>query len=80
MQAFDLSYFRGKSHFEEDGSEHHLVFQPMYRYFKKIIGVGRGDYIPFWKSEGLSDENITPLITSNHSLTPQPSYLVLKQE
>ena len=50
----------------------------MYRYFKKIIGVGKGDYIHFWESEGLSDENVTPLITSNHSLTPQPSYLGTK--
>ena len=33
LQAFDSSYFRGKSHFEEDGTQNYLVFQPMYRYF-----------------------------------------------
>ena len=36
LKKFDLSYFRGKSHFEEDGTQNYLVFQPMYRYFKVI--------------------------------------------
>ena len=36
LQAFDLSYFRGKSHFEDDGTQNQLVFQPMHMYFKKI--------------------------------------------
>ena len=30
-QLFDLIYFRGKSHFEEDGTQNDLVFQSMYR-------------------------------------------------
>ena len=29
---FDLIYFRGKSHFEEDGMQTYLVFQPIKRY------------------------------------------------
>ena len=33
LQTFDSSYFQGKSHFEDDGTQNHLVFQPMYRYF-----------------------------------------------
>ena len=49
LKTFDFSYFRGKSHFEEDGTQNYLVFQPMYRYFKKIAGVGNGNYIYFWK-------------------------------
>ena len=32
----------------------------MYRYFKKIIGVGSTDYIYFLKSKALPDENISP--------------------
>ena len=36
MQAFDSSYFRTKNHFEVDGNQYYLIFQPMYRYFKKI--------------------------------------------
>ena len=31
IKAFDSSYFRGKSHFKEDGTQNYLVFQPMYR-------------------------------------------------
>ena len=30
LQTFDSIYFRGKSHFEEDGTQNYLVFQPMY--------------------------------------------------
>ena len=36
LQAFDSSYFRDKSHFEDDGTQNYLVFQPIYRFFKKI--------------------------------------------
>ena len=32
-QKIDTTYFRGTSHFEEDGTQNYLVFQPMYRYF-----------------------------------------------
>ena len=35
-QAFDSNYFRSKSHFEDDGIQNCLVFQPIYRYFKKM--------------------------------------------
>ena len=59
LHTFDWINFRGKSHFEEGGTQSCLVFQPMYRYFKRVAGVGSGDYIHFLKSKGLSDENIT---------------------
>ena len=29
LNTFDLSYFRGKSHFEEDATQNYLVSQPM---------------------------------------------------
>ena len=47
LQTFDSVYFRVKSHFEEDGTQHYLVFQPVYRYFKRVSGVGSGNYIYF---------------------------------
>ena len=47
LKTFDSSYFRGKSHFEEDGTQNYLVFQPMYRYFKRVSDVGAGNYIYF---------------------------------
>ena len=34
LKTFDFGYFIGKSHFEEDGTQNYLVFQPMYKYFK----------------------------------------------
>ena len=33
QQTFDSIYFRGKIHFEEDGAQNYLIFQPVYRYF-----------------------------------------------
>ena len=45
LKTFDSSYFIGKSHFEEDGTQNYLVFQPMYRYFKIIADVGNGCYV-----------------------------------
>ena len=70
LKAFDSSYFIGKSHFEEDGTQNCLVFHPINRYFKVIAG----DYISYWKSKGLSSETITPPATSDNSLTPALSY------
>ena len=31
---FDLSYFIGNSYFDNDGSQNHLIFQPMIEYLK----------------------------------------------
>ena len=73
LQKFDSSYFTGKSHFEEDGTQNYLVFQPMYRYLKRI-GVTSDNYIYFWKSKGLSDERIKSITTSNYGIAPELSY------
>ena len=73
-KTFDLSYFKGKGHFEEDSAQNYLVFQPIYRYFKRTAGVVGGNYIYFWKSKGLSDERINSNTASNHSITPKLSH------
>ena len=67
LKTFDSSYFIAKSHFE-DGTQNYLVFQPMYRYFKRIPGVGNDSYIYYWKSKGLSDEKFNYIKTPNHSV------------
>ena len=36
LKTFDLSYFIGKSHFQEDGIQTYLAFQPINRYLKVI--------------------------------------------
>ena len=71
LKTFDSIYFRGKSHFEEDGTQNYLVFQPLNKYFKVITNT---DYISSWKSKGLSAESIKPPTTSDNSLTPALSY------
>ena len=73
LQKFNSSYFRDKSHFEEDGTQNYSVFQSMYRYFKRITGVVSGNYIYFWKSKGLSDERINFNTASNYSITAKLS-------
>ena len=71
LKAFDLSYFIGKSHFEEDGVQNYLVFQPLKKYFKIVAST---NYISLWQSKGLSDETIKPPSTSDNSLNPKVSY------
>ena len=51
-------YLIGKIPFEEDGAQNYLVFQPMHRCFKTNAGAGNGNYIYYWKSKGLSDEEL----------------------
>ena len=75
LKTFDSSDFIGKSHFEEDGTQNYLVFQPINRYFKVIANTL---YISSWKSEGLSDETIKPSVTSDNSFTPLIDYLANK--
>ena len=41
LKTFDSSYFRGKSHFEEDGTQSYLVFQPMHRYLRVITSTNQ---------------------------------------
>ena len=75
LKTFDSSYFNGKSHFEEDGVQSYLVFQPIIRYFKIITNI---KYILSWQSKGLSDKTIKPLATSDNRLNPQVSHFGAK--
>ena len=44
LKTFDSNYFIGKNHFEEDGSQNYLVFQPIIRYFK-VNTITNIDYV-----------------------------------
>ena len=46
----------------------------MYRYFKRIAGVGNDNYIHYWQSKGLSDERINSITASNYSVSPFLDY------
>ena len=76
LKIFDSSYFIGKSHFEEDGIQNYLVFQPINRYFKVITNT---DYVSSWKSKGLSAESIKPATTSDNILTSALNYCGTKR-
>ena len=66
LETFDSIYFRGKSHFEDDGTQYYLIFQTTYRYFKTVIS--NDSNILSWKSKGLSDESMKPPSISNKML------------
>ena len=64
-----MHYFRGKNYFVgDDGTQNYLVFQTMYKYFKKIVDT---EGISEWKSKRLSDETIK---SPNDSLAPTLKY------
>ena len=71
LKPFDSSYFIGKSHFEEDGTQNYLVFQPLNKYSRVIAST---DYVSSWKSKGLSDETIKPPTTADNILNPALSF------
>ena len=73
LKTFDSIYFRGKSHFEDDGAQNWLVFQPIKRYFKTASAYDSN--ILSWKSKGLSNESIKPLATSNKILNLSLDYV-----
>ena len=48
LKTFDSGYYRGKNHFEEDGTQNYLVFQLLNRYSKVVAS---SNYISSWKSK-----------------------------
>ena len=67
-----MNYFKDKNHFEEDGTQNCLVFEPIKRYFQVIANT---KYILSWKFKELSDKTIKPPATSDNSLSPLIDYL-----
>ena len=74
LEKFDSSYFKGKSQFEENGTQNYLVLQPISRYFRTIIGACSDNYIYFWKSKGFSDERLDSITASIYKITPELSF------
>ena len=77
LKSLDLSYFIGKRHFEEDGKQNYLGFQPLNKYFKIIANA---DYVSSWKSKELSDQTIKPPSTADNSLTALVSHYGTKMK
>ena len=74
LKTFDLSYFIGENHFEEDGTQNYLVFQPIVRYFKVNTIINVADYVLSWESKGLSAATIKSPTMSDNSPTVRLSY------
>ena len=73
LKTFDLSYFRGKNHFEEDGTRNWFLFQRMGRYLE-IAYANNNNYILSWQSKGLSNLEIDSIKTNNYLLNPRIDY------
>ena len=71
LKTFKSSFFIDKSHFEEDGAQNYLVFQPLIRYIKLNGSTVRTSS---WKSKRLSSETFEPPSISNISVSPQFSF------
>ena len=65
LKTFDLSYFRGKNHFDEDGNQNYYIFQPISKYLK-VTYVNDINYVLSWKSRGLNDVKIESIRTNNY--------------
>ena len=73
-KTFNSGYFIGKNHFEADGTQNYLVFQPMNKYLK----IANSDYVLSWESKGLSNESITSPSAPNNFLSPSLNSLSTK--
>ena len=72
LKRIDLSYYNGKSYFENDEKPNYLILRPLNRYFK--LNKNNLHYVLSWTSKGLSNESIKPPSTSDNSLTPILNY------
>ena len=75
LKVFDLTYFIGKSYFEEDGTQNYLLFQSLSKYFEIITNT---KYVLPWQSKGLLDKTIKPITTSDYKLNRQLNYFGTK--
>ena len=69
LKSFDLGYFTGKTHFDDDGAQKYLLFQPSLKYFTLNT-----NWITKWKSKGLSNENLEVVSKTDNILTSPINY------
>ena len=69
IKTFDLGYFIGKSHFDEDGAQHYSVFQLILMYFTL-----NSNWITKWKTKGLSNESFEVVFKTDNTLAPSVNY------
>ena len=69
LKTFDLGYFIGKNHFDEDGAQNYLVFQSMLEYFML-----NSKWIIKWKLKGLSNKSFEVVSKTDNTLIPSINY------
>ena len=62
LNNFDAAYFRGKNYFDVDGTQNYLVFQRVYKYFKRV-----SNDFSSWESKGLSNEKVSFTTTTSNN-------------
>ena len=68
LDDIDGAYFRGKNYFTDDGAQNYLVFQCVYKYFKRVIDSSNNTtYAHYWQSKGLSNEKLNAPGTNNNN-------------
>ena len=78
LKIFDSSCVQGKTHFQEDGMQLWLIFQPMQKYFK--LASDNPSIILSWKFKGLSNKSVNVPTTSNKIFNPSQNYVGTKAE
>ena len=73
-QTFDLSYFTGKSYFDDNGLQNYLIFLPVFKYFQIFIStIGK---MLRRKSKGLLEESITTPAISVNRFAPKFTHIL----
>ena len=72
IHTFDSNYFRGKSHFEDDDTQNYLLFQPVLKYFKKLL------IATIFQRGNQKDCLMKALHVSNNSLVSLLNYIGVK--
>ena len=79
LQAYDLSYFKGKQYFDEgSGKQNYLVFLPLRKYLKLNSVAGVIDNALSWQPKGLSNESIKSPAISDNTINPRLNYYGVK--
>ena len=75
LQAYDLSYLKGKQYFDEgSGKQNYLVFLQLRKYFKLNSAAGVVDHVLSWQSKGISNESFKSPVISDNTINPRLNY------
>ena len=68
IQMFDLRFLISKSYYSNDRAQNYLIFNPIYKTFKKMTGT---ETIIVRESKGFSNKIIKPPTTADNGISPK---------